>query len=230
MAGVPYVVVRAEPLTKVEFAKTKRLTISLRRIEMLDPKEILFSLPTICGAALPKILVAAADEDRVVLHEDDWRQCEFVSICQSNDISAEIADIRKIHSEATAAVGWRNIHVRERIVQPLPAGIAWSRISGLLGKTENIGGIAFGRSENSVANALGVRFSDGVIIWGVQENGSLGALCVENLDRASDTTVAALKRVADGLSIALINWCRCQFYCRDMIIERAAGTLWETEK
>jgi hypothetical protein len=91
MAGAPYVVVRAEPTTKAEFSKTKRLSIGLRRLESLDPKKILFSLPTISGSALPKTVAIAARNDIVTIHEDDWRQCEFVSRDHSGRSAASLA-------------------------------------------------------------------------------------------------------------------------------------------
>lgn len=230
LAGSHYVVVRAEPQTKVEFAKTKRLTVGLRRPEMLDPKSILFSLPSICGAALPKASVAAIPGDVVVLHEDDWRQCEFVASSQSDDISLELSGIRKIHSDEAAAVGWRKIHVRERIARPLPVGTTWSTVAGFLGDFGPIDGIAFGQRENTVANVVGARLPDGVVLWSVEEAGQISMLCVENLDGASVSTVTALKRVAGGLSCALIHWCRCQVYCRDVAIDHVAGTLWDTAR
>lgn len=41
--------------------------------------------------------------------------------------------------------------------------------------------------------------------WGTEEADVLSALCVDNLDNASPSSIAALKRVADGLSLALIH-------------------------
>lgn len=227
LAGSHYVVVRAEPQTKAEFAKTKQLTVGLRRLEKLDPKSILFSLPSICGAALPQRSVATISGDVVILHEDDWRQCEFVATSQSNDISAELSGIRQIHSDAAEAVGWRKIHVRERIAHPLPVGTTWSKVAELLGDFEHVGGVAFGQRENTVASAVGARLPNDVVVWSVEDAGRLTVLCVENLDGASVSTIAALKRVADGLSSALILWCRCQVYCRNGAIAHAAGTLWD---
>jgi len=226
LAGSPYVVIRAEPLTKVEFAKTKRLTVGLRRLETIDPKSVLFSLPSICGTALPRASNAAIQGEVFILLEDDWRQCEFVASTQRDLISAELSEIREVHAREAAAVGWRKIHVRERIVQPLPVGTTWLNVAGLLSDFEHVGGIAFGQRENTVANAVAARLLDGVIVWGVEEAGQLDVLCVENLDDASVSTVAALKRIADGLSCALVQWCRCQVYCRDVAFDPVAGRLW----
>ena len=166
----------------------------------------------------------------LVLHEDDWRQCEFVAVDQSQDIATELSGIRRIHAQDAAAVGWSNVHVRERIIRPLPVGATWSSVADRLGPCERIGGVAFGQAANSVANAVGARLPEDVVVWGVEEGGELCVLCVENLDGASASTIAALKRIADGLSLALIHWCRCQVYCRDFAIDHAAGAIWESDE
>src|SRR5258708_3062988 len=42
-----WTVERAEPLTSTEFKRTGKLNLTLRRVMMVDPREILYSLPTI---------------------------------------------------------------------------------------------------------------------------------------------------------------------------------------
>jgi len=227
LAGDHYFVVQAEPQTKTEFARTKRLTVSLRKVEAIDPKKILFSLPSICGAALPVVSAGAGTGDIVTLHEDDWRQCEFVADGLRQDISVELAGVRRIHAEAAASPGWREIHVRERIAQPIPRGTSWMKVKGLLGEAGPIDGIAFGDRANRVTGAVAVRLPDSVVVWGVEDAGGLQVLCVEKLDTAMAATVAALQRVAAGLSLTLVNWCRCQAYSGSSIgIEGAVGTPW----
>lgn len=228
LAGVRYVVARANPITKAEFAKTKRLTVRLRRLEMVDPKSLLFSLPSICGEALPRSAPVAASADVVVLHEDDWRQCEFVDVGQREDIAAELSSIRHIHAVAAAAVGWREIHVRERIRLPLPSGIPWTAIVEQLGAYEQVGGIAFQDGAQPVLGAVAARLPHNVIVWGVEESGALTVLCVENLETASHATIAALKRIADSCALALIHWCRCQVYSPvGTPIANARGAPWD---
>jgi hypothetical protein len=226
LAGQPYSVVSAEPLTKAEFAKTKRLSVGLRRLETLDPNKILFSLPSICGAALPSLLPSTRQDGIVVLHEDDWRQCEFISRAHADDVSAELAGIQHVHENERASVGWRKIHVRERIPHPMPPGTTWDAVRQILGDPSPVGGVAFGQHENSVAGAVGARLPEQVILWGATEGGSLTALCVESIDEASAPTQAALARVADELSCVIVRWCKCQTYGRNVMIENTTGALW----
>jgi hypothetical protein len=114
---------------------------------------------------------------------------------------------------------------RQRITDPLPRGVSWSEVARLLGAGDPVGGIVFGGS-HLVDRAIGIRLPNDVVVWGVEDAGNLAVLCVENIDSATSSTVNALERVADELSLALVNWCRCAVYCRDKRIANAMGTPW----
>jgi hypothetical protein len=228
MEGAHYVVVQADPETKFEFAKTRRLRVTLRKVEFVDAYKLLFSVPTICGAARPWSSIGRSAQNVIVLHEDDWRQCEFVADSLHEDISAELSSIRRIHAVAATGLGWREVHVRERIVRPLSRGTTWSAVAAHLGELEPVDGVAFGDRARPVLGAVATRLPDNVILWGVEDGRELAVLCVENLETASRTTIGALKRVADTFSLTLIHWCRCQAYSANSEpIVNAVGTPWD---
>jgi len=228
LAGANYEVVKAEPETKAEFARTKQLVVSLRRLELLGPGAILFSLPTICGAALPRS-GGVGGADVVVLHEDDWRQCEYVASAAGQDISEELSAVREIHRTARAEIGWRKVHVRERIVRPLQSGISWTDVVAQFRELEPVGGVAFGDRASAVSNAVAARLPADVAIWGVEEGGELAVLCVEGIETAAEATVEGLKRVADAHSLVLVHWCRCQAYFSAQIqVANAIGLPWQS--
>lgn len=219
-----YMVVKSEPPTKAEFAKSGKLVNTLRKVETIDPSTILFSLPTICNDALPESARAAGSEGILVLHEDDWRQVEFVAAGLVGPIESELSAIRAIHSDYFAEVGWNQIHVRREIPGPLPAGIRWAEVAGLLGDFDALRGVAFGDPLSQVVGAAGAKFPDGVVVWGVERAGGLDALCVENLSESSPATKTALRRVTQRFSLCLVNWCRCQVHAPgSQEIANAAG-------
>lgn len=114
----------AEPTTRAAYVASGRLLLRLRRIEMVDPRTILFSLPTLENA-LPPLEPAEPDRlgEALWMREDDWRQHELVAVAQSPSVDEELAAIRDIHDHARQGPGFARLHVRERIPQPL-AGIA----------------------------------------------------------------------------------------------------------
>src|SRR6516164_1245381 len=76
-------VVSARPMTAEEALASGKLVLVLRKIETesVDPKDMLFSLATICDGPLPVIGEGSSklDADVIELHEDDWRQIEWIS-------------------------------------------------------------------------------------------------------------------------------------------------------
>jgi hypothetical protein len=228
IAGTQYVVTGAEPETKAAFAKTKRLTVTLRKVEHVDPKKILFTLPSICNSALPAT-EPGRDQGRVhVLHEDDWRQCEYVAVADAGEISRELEAVRRIHATASTAHGWREIHVRKRIPSPLAPGMLWNDVVSQLGPVDLEQRVALGDASHAVSGAVAARFDDGVILWGVEAAGELTVLCVEKIESASVPTIEALQRVANAHSLVLVHWCRCQAYApAGRELENASGNPWE---
>src|SRR5262245_22763368 len=83
-------VVNATPKQKADFEKSGKLTVVLSPIQMANPKDILFSLPTINDRMCALEKVPSLD-GLLLIHEDDWRQVEFVSETFRREIDAEIA-------------------------------------------------------------------------------------------------------------------------------------------
>ena len=113
-----WTVVSAEPRTKLEFASSGKLILRLRKIEMVDLSDLLYSLPSICDR-LPEVADTAPGPDDLILAEDDSRQFELVSRAFAGDADAEIAAIRAIHEQERAGIGWKEIHVRKRPDPPI---------------------------------------------------------------------------------------------------------------
>src|SRR5579885_2574053 len=87
-------VAQADPMTAAEFIQTGQLTVTLAKISRVNPQDILYSLPTICDA-IPAIAEGSTKLRKRVfeLHEDDWRQREFISVDHRDAIEAEFASI-----------------------------------------------------------------------------------------------------------------------------------------
>src|SRR5688572_27711365 len=77
LAGADWHVERAEPVTRDDYVASGQLKLVLRKLVYVDPRKILYSLPTL-EDALPPLRdgdAAAA----YAMHEDDWRQVELVA-------------------------------------------------------------------------------------------------------------------------------------------------------
>src|SRR6185369_2884190 len=111
-------VVSAAPMTRAEYTKAGKLVLRLRPVELIDPKELLFSLPTICDQ-LPASDGAEADGTEVALRDDDWRQFELVSETLLPILETEINAVWAIHQSARVGVGFQKVHVRSGLPQPI---------------------------------------------------------------------------------------------------------------
>src|SRR5947207_12053887 len=95
-----WIVRRADPMTAAEFRRTGelRLVVESIKVTTADPREVLFSLATIADE-LPAIAAGSTklDKNVIEMHEDDWRQVEFVSATRLTVVKSELDEIRKIH-------------------------------------------------------------------------------------------------------------------------------------
>jgi len=87
----------------------------------MDPKRILFSMPTICDLAPPLIPSAAGagGENVFVLHEDDWRQVELVARADHVAVSRMLDEVRASERDNRDGPGWKNVYVRKEHPTPI---------------------------------------------------------------------------------------------------------------
>jgi hypothetical protein len=155
----------ADPETRAAAVERGALRLALRRVQRVDPREILYSLPTL-EDALPPVVAGAPFLE---LHEDEWRQVELVAARFEPEIAAELADIRAVVDSAGPGRGYRALHVRRRIPRPLgDVTIAVEALGAILGAPPRAtvgfrgqtvaGGFAFGgvygREEGGVAQVI----------------------------------------------------------------------------
>ena len=203
----------AKPQDKAEFIKTKRLKVFVLPISSIPPGEIYFSLPTISndiggvtGDALP-------NEDIFALHEDDWRQIEFVSTRFDGLIDEEIADIRTIYKNERLPSGpFKKVHIRKRIVDSL-AGVSLklSDLESLFRPVQKFRAVGFERQRGTIPNGFAWKIDSSLIVWGVTDmNQIVTTLCVMGdpergtIDSASDS-FASLSLKYD---LQFVDWCR----------------------
>jgi hypothetical protein len=107
-------------------ATSHRDRVKPRDVRMLDPKEILFSLPTLCDPS-PEVEASSAPIGTRRLHEDDWRQIEFVSASNRGHIQSELAALAAFKRQHQKGAGWTGVYIRKEHPKPLMAlGLQYS--------------------------------------------------------------------------------------------------------
>lgn len=202
----------ADPVEKSKFVKTGKLRVVLSPITMMPPGEILFSLATIsddlggvAGDALP-------GEKILAIHEDDWRQVEFVSQNFTNELAQELAGIQNIYQNQRSGVGFKKVHVRKRIPSPLEnQSIALSDLETIFHPQAKFDSVGFQRTRGTIPNSFAWKLDRSLIIWGVTDNsGKVVRLCVRgipesgNVVRFSETFSALNSRY----KLVFVDWCK----------------------
>ena len=224
--GRDYAVVRADPVTAEEFRRTGKLRLVIRevKIERMDPREILFSLPTIYGSVAP-IAEGSSKLGRNVIeiHEDDYRQREFVSLAQQEEIDRHLEAIRRIYAEQREGYGFRAIHVREGLVSPLaPATPRIDEVISAAGAgATRLDGLAYHRVAGVAADVIVLRMLCGIELYGTVQDDRFTTLCLtharpNNAPLAS--AIAPLIELARRHELCLVDWQRAQqIGCDDML-------------
>jgi hypothetical protein len=204
-----WMVAQADPATRTEYAKKKRLILRLRRIEMMDPKNILFSLPSICDS-LPPLGDIPLSGDELVLAEDDWRQVEFVSAVFECEIASGLEAIRSIRENQAVGVGWRKIELRKAPESPIAASLSSADVAVALGIDGKNLGVTYCGAHVRIENAFALVAAEGLVVYGLEPGGRVSVLALA-LQTATvpDDSAIALRGLAEKYGFQLVDWCRC---------------------
>jgi len=208
--GSDWVVVRAEPQSSDEFAKSKSLKLWVRAVQKVDPAKLLFSLPTICDY-IPGVVPGKASraEDMVQLHEDEWRQIELVSLALENQIDENISEIRLIYQNERVGVGFRRCHVRKEPREPFSGtNLTLTDLTSRLGPDRrSYGGLAYRGSSEMIEGGFALETGSLLTIYGLQKDSRITACCFFPSKGANGDADALLK-LAKSYELCLVDWCR----------------------
>ena len=211
---------RAEPVTATAFAKTGRLRLVMRRVKLttIDPREVLFSLPTISDE-LPAIAPDSTKLGRDVLElrEDDWRQTEFVSASLGDAVETCLAAVRNVYEVQRDGVGFKNLHVRREVPRPLDdTHLTLDDLRDAVGgRAAWLDGIAFAGVAGVVAGGYAVRLLSSLELYGLADGDRrVHTLCVANarVNNVGGPDVAALRELAASQRLLLVDWCSAAQY------------------
>ncbi len=225
---IRFEVVHAEPSTRAAAAAQGFLTLRLRRVDvrMVDPKELLCSLPSISNELPP--MRAAGPGPSLRLHEDDWRQVELLSPAAAELAAGDLAAIADVHRAERVGSGFRRVHVRAAVREPL-AGVQ-VRIEDL-GKAMHAGSVDSLALEGAVDHGFSIRSPGGIVAYGRAVNGI--ALEIAFV-RTAEPPLAAGKwfELASWIyehRLLMVDWCRVRTAGQVADLQRLLGELWPKE-
>jgi len=202
----------ADPIEKAHFLKTGKLRLLLSRITVGVPGDILFSLPTISDDVGQAWGNTSPNDAVFAIHEDNWRQIEFVSAAFDAEIEQEFADIRQIWTSEKREVGFKNLHVRKRIPEPLTgSSVRLDDLKAIVTAQRQFEGVGFLRTPGIIPSSFAWSTDAQLVVWGIAEpEGRIVRLCLAGMpQRDSIVSVSAsLAAFTQRQKLYLVNWCR----------------------
>jgi len=181
------------------------------RITKIDPRKVLFSIPTIADdlAALEPIDKPPGRSD-VVLSEDDWTQLEFFPRAAQPAIQDQLTKLKAFETANRKAVGWKNIYVRKIERAAVIANASpLKHLETVLAKPS--GGAAFITASNKIAGRIrqGFTFDLGgnIQLYGYAADNRIPVLAASVGPNADNMKLAAAfmkLNKSDGLM--LVDW------------------------
>ena len=178
-------------------------------VVLMDPNDLLMSIATIENT-LPKTNNQKTDSLDLEILEDDWRQLEFILKKHSDLITQEIDSINKIIENESVKiddqiVGFKNLHVRKLIPNPLDEGINLVEFKNEFSSLK-IGSLSFNRY-GKVNKGIYFNISN-FDLYGITENSKVKTLAFQGLSSWDELSTFKLeiKRLMSKYNLVLVDW------------------------
>ncbi|WP_257456404.1 hypothetical protein [Archangium lipolyticum] len=213
-----YEVVSAEPRTAAEFRETGTVRLMLRAKSLpatVNPRDILYSLPTLCDP-IPAMEEGSTKQGLNVLelHEDDWRQIEFVALTLESSAEIDLRAVARIHNKHFKGAGFDAIHIRKAVPSPLEGTwLTLDELRSTLGPSASwFDGLSFQGAPGLIAGGFAVKLASGLMLYGTQRGGRISVLALRGRESTTDVEGDArlLASIATRSQLLLIDWCRVE--------------------
>lgn len=203
-------IVRAEPTERSAWESTRNLKLWVRELKRVPLQDILFSLPTICEFIPGLIAPSAGEKEEVLrLHEDEWRQIEFVSLDHEESIEANLQAIRQIYEQEQRGLGFRKIHVRKEPSEPLRGReLHLEELLVALGPDlRRLDGVAYLGASEVIERGFGLETGNLIELYGIEKGGLITTLGLIPLPEKGAPGAPFLE-FARKHELCLVDWCR----------------------
>jgi hypothetical protein len=203
VGGDDWQVLSADPDTRAAIASAGCVQLVLHKVSKVDPRALHFTLPTLENTQ-PEQGAAPGDEVSIRLHEDDWRQVEFVHGSQRALVEEELADIARILSEHRQGAAFDAVHVRQRVPEPLRGvRLRVAEVERAIGREARPWAL---RGGGVVKDGFAVPDAEAVV-YGTARDGWVETLCVYGM---LPDVVGKLHALARDHGLMLVDWCAGQ--------------------
>lgn len=196
---------QAIPENSIDFIKTKSLVLKMRKIEKMDPTDIWYTLPTISNEfAQTEPKIEKSDLD-INIHEDDYRQKEFLNVNSLPKIEEEFKRIKEIWTnyskKSEEYTLFKNCHVRKTIGSP-NLSIDINKIQTLL-NCDSIGQVII--NGEILSNGFNLK-TDNTTYFGIRNNENVIELCISQWNNNTTNEILKINKEFDVLFVDWFNY------------------------
>jgi hypothetical protein len=201
----------AIPENSVDFIKSKSLILKMRKIDTINTKDVWFSLPTISNEFPQTVATAHQTEFDIHIHEDDYRQKEFLNVRALALIEEEFIGIKNIwendSKKSEDYTLFKNCHVRNVIGLPGLA-IDFNEFKALI-KCNSVGQVII--NGEALANGFACKTGN-TTYFGILDIDTVIELCVSQWN---ENTIGEIKEINKVFNLLFVNWYHCDLIKND---------------
>ncbi len=178
------------------------------KVQYIDPKKILFSIPTLSDDMAPlKSFSEKLSGKDFGFHEDDWCQIEFFSKSQLKTIQQILKEYKQFEQEHRVNQGWNAVYLRK--IQRVPVMSSIQDLEKMLGAKAGDAPILFTHSSISgkVKNGFTLPLGGNITLYGYIDGNNipvLGASVGKNPDDSRLTDAFLKLNASNGLFV--VDW------------------------
>jgi hypothetical protein len=193
------------------FGRSKRIEQDSEKIEMMNPNDIWFTTPTISNE-FPLIIPKTTEtEFDIFIHEDDYRQNEFLNANSLTQVQEEFNGIKEIwtnHSKKSEEYTlFKNCHVRKIIGSP-NLKINFNELKTLM-RGNSVGQVII----NGEVLVNGFAFkTDNTTYFGTLLDETVIELCIAQWN---DNTTNEILEINKTFNLLFVNWYHCDLIEND---------------
>ncbi|MBS1572623.1 MAG: hypothetical protein JST62_09540 [Bacteroidetes bacterium] len=201
----------AIPENSVDFIKTKKLVLKMRKAEKINSNDIWFTTPTISNEFPQLIEKTKETEFDVFIHEDDYRQNEFLNQNSIPKIEKEFTAIKDIWSKHSKKSDdytlFKNCHVRNTIGSP-NLKINFNELKSLL-NCNSVGQVVI--NGNVLSNGFSIK-TENTTYFGILNDDLVIELCIAQWN---DNTINEILEINKTFKSVFVNWYNCDLIKND---------------
>lgn len=184
------------------FGRTKKTEQETEKVEMMNPNDIWFTTSTISNEFPQTSPLTKQTEFDIQIHEDDYRQNEFLNLSALSLIEQEIIAIKNVwenHSKISDDYTlFKNCHVRDKIGSPNLI-INFSELKTIL-KSNSVGQVII--NGEALINGFAIK-TQNTTYFGTLKNDIVTELCIAEWN---ENTTNEILEINKTYNLIFANW------------------------